>query len=203
MSWLSQTLYWITTGLLIPTVCLLLVCVVRALLLSGSTIAATLDRRRYASQLDSAFAERSFEGAGLSQLRIPPESPLGRTVQDLVELGDAPGQVQRILAQLEIAHSRSIGEARLLARVGPMLGLMGTLIPLGPALLGLAEGDLQSLAENMLVACATTVIGLLVGGLGFAVQQTRQRWAAEDLAHAEFAASLVEQEEIHAGQTDG
>lgn len=192
MSWLSQSLYWITTGLLVPTVCLLLVCVARALLLCGTTIAAALERRRYGDEVDGAFADPGYSKINLSNLQLPSQSPLGQTVNDLVELGEVAGQVQRVLAQLEISHSKRIGEARLLARVGPMLGLMGTLIPLGPALLGLAEGDLQSLAENMLVAFATTVIGLLVGGLGFAIQQTRQRWAAEDLARAQFAASLFE-----------
>ncbi len=192
MSWLSQALYWITTGLLIPTVCVLLVCVVRALLLLGTTIAAALDRRRYGPDIDAAFANPHFTPTELAGLSLPAQSPLRHTFSELIELGSVPSQVQRILAQLEITHSQRIAEARLLARVGPMLGLMGTLIPLGPALLGLAEGDLQSLAENMLVAFATTVIGLLVGGLGFAIQQARQRWAAEDTARAEFAASLFD-----------
>ena len=192
MSWLSQSLYWITTGLLIPTVCLLLVCVARAFLLCGSSIATALERRRFAQKIDTAFANPHYTASDLVALKLPSDAPLTQTLEELSNLGRVPGQVQRILAQLEIVHSKRISEARLLARVGPMLGLMGTLIPLGPALLGLAEGDLQSLAENMLVAFATTVIGLLVGGLGFAVQQSRQRWAAEDIAHAEFAASLFE-----------
>lgn len=194
MSWLSQSLYWITTGLLIPTVCLLLFCVVRAFFLCGTTIAAGLERRRYSDDVDTAFARPDYAWSDLADLQLPLASPFAQTRQELIALGAVPGQIPRILAQLEILHSKRIGEARLLARVGPMLGLMGTLIPLGPALLGLAEGDLQSLAENMLVAFATTVIGLLVGGLGFAIQQTRQRWAAQDMAHAEFAASLFDAE---------
>lgn len=195
MSLLSQSLYWITTGLLIPTVSLLLIFVVRALILSGTTIAAGLDRRRYSADIDRSFADPGFTRDTLAELRLPAGAPLAGTFRDFLALGGTPGQVQRILSQLEILHEKRIAETRLLARVGPMLGLMGTLIPLGPALLGLAEGDLGSLAENMLVAFATTVVGLLVGGLGFTMQQTRQRWAAEDLARAEFAAAAFTTED--------
>ena len=196
MSLLSQSLYWITTGLLIPIVSLLLIFVVRALILSGTTIAAGLDRRRYAAEVDRSFADPDFTRDTLTELRLPNSAPLARTLHDLLALGGNPGQIQRILSQLEILHEKRIAETRLLARVGPMLGLMGTLIPLGPALLGLAEGDLGSLAENMLVAFATTVVGLLVGGIGFTMQQTRQRWAAEDLAWAEFAAVAFTKEGV-------
>ena len=195
MSLLSQSLYWITTGLLIPTVSLLLIFVLRALILSGTTIAAGLDRRRYAAEIDRSFADPGFTKDALAELRLPDAAPLAGTFREFLALGNTPGQIQRILTQLEILHEKRIAETRLLARIGPMLGLMGTLIPLGPALLGLAEGDLGSLAENMLVAFATTVVGLLVGGLGFAMQQTRQRWAAEDLARAEFAATAIRGEQ--------
>lgn len=195
MSLLSQSLYWITTGLLIPTVCVLLIFVIRALILSGMTIAAGLDRRRYAGEIDRSFADPGFTKDTLAKLHLPDAAPLAGTFREFLTLGHTPGQTQRILSQLEILHEKRIAETRLLARIGPMLGLMGTLIPLGPALLGLAEGDLGSLAENMLVAFATTVVGLLVGGLGFAMQQTRQRWAAEDLARAEFAATAIRVEE--------
>lgn len=194
MALLSQLLYWITTGLLIPTVSLLIVLVVRALVLAGSTIATALDRRRYGSELDQALSAADVSRRVLTEIRLPKNAPLARTMADLDVLGSDTAQAQRILAALEIAHERRIADTRLLARVGPMLGLMGTLIPLGPALLGLAEGDLNALAENMLVAFATTVVGLMIGGIGFTLQQSRQRWAAEDMARAEFAATLCGRE---------
>lgn len=194
MALLSQLLYWITTGLLIPTVSLLIVLVVRALVLAGSTIGTALDRRRYGSELDQALSTADVSRRALTEIRLPKNAPLAKTIADLDALGADAAQAQRILAELEIAHERRIADTRLLARVGPMLGLMGTLIPLGPALLGLAEGNLNALAENMLVAFATTVVGLMIGGIGFTLQQSRQRWAAEDMARAEFAASLCGRE---------
>ncbi|MDE6307409.1 MAG: MotA/TolQ/ExbB proton channel family protein, partial [Bacteroidales bacterium] len=66
-------------------------------------------------------------------------------------------------------------------KIGPILGLMGTLIPMGPALLGLATGDVASMASNMQVAFATTVVGLIIGAVGFITLQARQRWVAGEM----------------------
>src|SRR5690606_6415373 len=71
---------------------------------------------------------------------------------------------------------RRIERADLLARVGPMLGLMGTLIPLGPGLAALGRGELEVLAEAVTVAFDTTVMGLLIGIVGFVLARLRRRW---------------------------
>ncbi len=71
-------------------------------------------------------------------------------------------------------------------KFGPMLGLMGTLIPMGPALVGLATGDIASMAYNMQVAFATTVVGMLVAGIGLATLQVRQRFYARSLNTLDF-----------------
>ncbi|MCB9763663.1 MAG: MotA/TolQ/ExbB proton channel family protein [Alphaproteobacteria bacterium] len=74
-----------------------------------------------------------------------------------------------------LARAR-IDRSDILARVGPMLGLMGTLIPLGPGLAALGRGDVAVLAQAVTVAFDTTVMGLLVGILGFATGRLRRRW---------------------------
>ena len=70
--------------------------------------------------------------------------------------------------------------------MGPILGLMGTLIPMGPALVGLATGDIASMAYNMQVAFATTVVGLVVSAIGFITQQAKERWAMHNLMILDF-----------------
>lgn len=74
------------------------------------------------------------------------------------------------------AGRNSIDRADLLARIGPMLGLMGTLIPLGPGLAALANGQLDVLAQAVTVAFNTTVLGLLIGIVGFMLGRLRRRW---------------------------
>ena len=68
-----------------------------------------------------------------------------------------------------------------LTRIAPMLGLMGTLIPLGPGLAALGEGELSILTTAMSVAFDTTVLGLLVGIIGFVAGRLRRRWYEQTL----------------------
>ena len=75
--------------------------------------------------------------------------------------------------------------------MGPILGLMGTLIPMGPALVGLASGNIASMAYNMQVAFATTVVGLVVSAIGFLTQQVKERWAVRDVTALEYLAEIV------------
>lgn len=71
---------------------------------------------------------------------------------------------------------RRIERADFITRIAPMLGLMGTLIPLGPGLAALGEGNIQILTTAMTVAFDTTVIGLLAGIFGFVLGRLRRRW---------------------------
>lgn len=82
---------------------------------------------------------------------------------------------------------RAIDRADLLARIGPMLGLMGTLIPLGPGLAALGNGQLDALAQAVTVAFNTTVMGLLIGILGFLLGRLRRRWYDAAMAQLEAA----------------
>ena len=75
-----------------------------------------------------------------------------------------------------------------------MLGLMGTLIPMGPALVGLATGDISAMAYNMQVAFATTVVGLLVAAIGVATLQVRQRWYAREANDLEYLVETLSHE---------
>lgn len=81
----------------------------------------------------------------------------------------------QIIAVEKLAAKR-IERTDFLTRIAPMLGLMGTLIPLGPGLSALGEGDLSVLTTAMSVAFDTTVLGLLVGIVGFIAGRLRRRW---------------------------
>ena len=86
---------------------------------------------------------------------------------------------------------RRIERSDFLARIAPMLGLMGTLIPLGPGLAALGEGELSILTTAMSVAFDTTVLGLLVGVSGFVMGRIRRRWYDELLTTMEADAHKV------------
>lgn len=122
------------------------------------------------------------------------------TVWALIELGILLAEYFRTLPSLrkkgairQVEHlaKRRIDHCDFLARIAPMLGLMGTLIPLGPGLAALGEGELTILATAVSVAFDTTVLGLLVGIAGFIMGRLRRRWYDELLSGIE--AKLVEQ----------
>ncbi|MDE6160688.1 MAG: MotA/TolQ/ExbB proton channel family protein, partial [Muribaculaceae bacterium] len=69
----------------------------------------------------------------------------------------------------------------------------GTLIPMGPALVGLAAGDIASMAYNMQVAFATTVVGLTISAIGFLTQQAKERVSMRILSILEFIAKNAEE----------
>lgn len=105
-------------------------------------------------------------------------------------LGERSGGLQRIVRAgdgelLARLACRRIDRADLIARVGPMLGLMGTLIPLGPGLSALGRGELDLLAQAVTVAFNTTVLGLLAGIVGFLLGRLRRRWYDAAMAQIE------------------
>lgn len=98
-------------------------------------------------------------------------------------LGERCGGLQRWhhlpLPVVQRLARRRVERIDLIARIGPMLGLMGTLIPLGPGLAALGEGNVQILGVAMRVAFDTTVLGLLTGVVGFVLGRLRRRWYDE------------------------
>ena len=110
-------------------------------------------------------------------------------------LGERFGGIQRLAATSGLVGLRQAGKRRIeradfITRIAPMLGLMGTLIPLGPGLAALGEGELTILTTAMTVAFDTTVIGLLAGIIGFVLGRMRRRWY--DAAMETYQANQVE-----------
>lgn len=69
--------------------------------------------------------------------------------------------------------------SELLARLAPMLGLLGTLIPLGPGIIALGQGDTYTLSTSLLTAFDTTIAGLVAAAFAIVVSSIRRRWYRE------------------------
>ncbi|HWH09585.1 MAG TPA: MotA/TolQ/ExbB proton channel family protein [Solirubrobacteraceae bacterium] len=121
----------------------------------------------------------------------------GMMVETLTELtaqyGEpaAPDRMAKCLADFDLASLQRLERTRLLVRFGPALGLMGTLIPLSPALAGLAKGDVTQLSNNLRVAFSVTVLGLLIGAVAFAISLVRDRFYAQDLSDLEYIVAAL------------
>lgn len=97
-----------------------------------------------------------------------------------------PIDAQRAVIDYDLYVSKRLDRVRLMVRAGPALGLMGTLIPLAPALAALGEGDPQVLADELQTAFAITVVGVAVGLIAFCVALFHERYFTKDLADLEF-----------------
>ena len=124
---------------------------------------AAADARAAAVTGDRITAAAALERVGWS---VPMAEVLGVIAYNAGLPGGEP-RIAKSLADFDFGSERRLERTRLLVRAGPALGLMGTLIPLSPALTGLAQGNVSRLSENLRVAFSVTVLGLLIGAVAF------------------------------------
>ena len=193
MNTISDIMFWISTGLLVPVIVLLILLFFRSLLLVGSFFGQYVSIRK----TDKLIREQ-METLHVNYVdhfaEILPEKSNSLVVMFMKRIlaeQQNKAQVQRFLANFEIAADKDLAISKTLTKLGPILGLMGTLIPMGPALVGLSTGDIASMAYNMQVAFATTVIGLVAGAIGFLTQQVKQRWYLQDMTNLECLVEVL------------
>lgn len=86
---------------------------------------------------------------------------------------------------LELRILKRLEGLRIVSRTAPMLGLVATMIPMGPALLALTRSDAQGVGENMVVAFSSVILALVAASLTFLVLTVRRRWLLQELRQFE------------------
>jgi len=191
MGLLTNVFYLISTALLIPCMLALLWCLSRALLLAGRALREHGVRRRQRTTL-AEFC-RALEAGQVDPNRLPRNGHLGPLLARLAETAGNPAITRRLVREGELVWKTDLERFRVLNRNGPALGLMGTLVPLGPALVGLAAGDLESLSNNLIIAFATTVVGLLVAVIASSLSSVKKRWYQADAILLNFTTDRLAQ----------
>lgn len=103
-------------------------------------------------------------------------------------------RIESVLQENEMRTARLLDITKVFIRLGPMVGLMGTLIPIGGALLSLSVGDITEMSNGLIIAFSTTVIGLVVGGVAYVISVVRERWYESDMKAMEFLAEMIVRE---------
>jgi biopolymer transport protein ExbB/TolQ len=194
---LVEVLYRIASGLLLPVLLTLVVLTAATLLALGGLLREVRERRAAAAGWRRFLADLRAGGQKapgrlfpFEFYELPLNGYVGRFREETALLHDNPLGMQKCLDDLEIDITRRLAQLALATRVGPMLGLVGTLIPLGPALTGLATGHMEVLAGNLIIAFTTTVFGILIGGFAYAISLVRRTWYEQDLSDLEFLVAV-------------
>lgn len=194
-------LYTFSASLLYPVIIVLLAMVVYSLVLIGEFLSEYAKRRRDTENLELC-CNLAQEHVNSHELRKAAGS-LRNIEQNLMVTAFAASAASHLEKNMvpaiewlsqdyEIMMSKRLEQTRIVATIAPMLGLMGTLIPLGPALIGLSQGNIEQLANNLMIAFATTVVGLFAGTIGYVLTQVRKRWYWQDMADIDYILDTLE-----------
>ncbi|MDH7578794.1 MAG: MotA/TolQ/ExbB proton channel family protein [Bacillota bacterium] len=183
---LKEAMHQLSAILLVPTIAVLLFFICFTVVELGSLLVEWLVSRRTALTDVSELVKKikmSKDAAELERLLV--ESRMLRRQKEAlsallaqVELPHAAWEAlaRRMLTREELFYTKIVTKTELVARLGPMLGLMATLIPLGPGLIALSQGDTKKLAESLLTAFDATVLGLASAAIAYFISRVRRRW---------------------------
>jgi hypothetical protein len=189
---LETFLYLISSVLLFPVIAGLALLVGWIVISFGAFLREWLERRR------NVFAP-------LERYRTRLAGALETPDREHLDL-----EMERLLQTAELAQITSLDRVRFVIRVGPALGLMGTLIPMGISLSSLAQGDLPKMAGSMVTAFTTVVVGLACSIAAYLMSLAKEKWVRADLREMEYlteatlrdrlgkSAALADEERGHA-----
>ena len=169
---LETYLYVVSTGLFCPVMIGLVLLTFWMVFSLGALLREFLDRRKGRSAAQATF-----------QRALDAEVSDCQAVRD----GHVDIRLERLLQAAELRLLKSLDRVSFAVRVGPALGLMGTLIPMGIALSSLAQGNLPKMAQSMVTAFTATVVGLACGVAAYLMALVREKWVKEDMREMECA----------------
>jgi biopolymer transport protein ExbB/TolQ len=183
---LTGSLDVISQSLTIPVLVILLVIVIISIISLGGLIAEYTSRRKVPVgvirdliyEINSATSTEDLRNK-ISNANIPKAQKKALTeIANSEGLGkDSREALARKLFEFEEEKTlKSLQKTDIITRIGPTLGLMGTLIPMGPGLAALGAGDINTLASSLTVAFNTTIVGIGSGALCYVIGKIRSGW---------------------------
>ncbi|WP_085300331.1 MotA/TolQ/ExbB proton channel family protein [Cognaticolwellia mytili] len=165
---IEQTMYQLSDFFMAPVLCLIALLFIYSLFATGQFFSQTMQRRRhYKSFLQLLNSELGSNQA--LKLNGYPMASLANEVPNISQ------------DQLDVAALKELEGVRNVSRLAPMLGLIATMIPMGPALKSLADGNIQGISENLIVAFSAVIFGLIIASITFWIASIKKRWMVEEL----------------------
>ena len=193
MELISKALFWVANSLLIPDIIILLLLLGRSIILLGSFYNQyTIKRKNDNLLLDKI---KNLSPTTIEDLRnsLPTQdnSLFVKYLRDILNTPPSEAYSDFMLSNFENEADKDISLSKMLSKMGPILGLIGTLIAMSPALVGLSSGDIGGMAYNMQVVFATTVVGLVISAVGIITLQFKQRWYAKDVNNLDYVSRIL------------
>ncbi|WP_296888561.1 MotA/TolQ/ExbB proton channel family protein [uncultured Methanobrevibacter sp.] len=197
---LTSLIHIISESLLTPVVILLIIFVVLVILCLGGFINERISRKPIEPDefekliRDISFADSPSEieeyvnKSGLFDWQKNVLVKISKNYD--IGINARKALASELISSEETRLIKNTNKTDILVKLGPILGLLGTLIPLGPGLAALGSGDITTLAESLTIAFDTTVTGLAVGGLGYLISKFKKQWYESDLIDVETLAEV-------------
>ena len=180
-----DTLRLIAGSLQIPTIIILLLLILLTIIMLGGFIVELFTERRVLKVSIPELVD-SLHGKSIREVEeIIDNSGLLKkqkeAYQEVVKRTALPDDLREALARQmaadeEYRYRRTVKVTDLIARIAPMFGLMGTLIPLGPGLIALGQGDTKTLSDSLMIAFDATIAGLVSGAVSYFISGIRKSW---------------------------
>ena len=177
----------IASGLQIPTIIILLLLIALTVVLLGSLVVEYFTERKQLQQsipelIDAMQGKDSRELAAIIEnsglLQRQKDAVLEVVKRDALPMDTRVALAKKLLLDEEKHYLGRVRISDLIAKVAPMFGLMGTLIPLAPGLIALGQGDTKTLSDSLLIAFDTTVAGLISAAVSLLISSVRKSWYA-------------------------
>ncbi|MCK9152047.1 MotA/TolQ/ExbB proton channel family protein [Methanobacterium alcaliphilum] len=198
---LGSALHVISQSLLIPVIVGLLLFMAYAIITFGGMISEYSSRIKTSpKEIEDILKAISNPPTPENILEVVEKSALPQgqktILNDLANTQNMGSESREALARKlveneEIKAMKGIEKTDIVTRLGPTLGLMGTLIPMGPGLAALGSGDINTLAQAIIIAFDTTVVGLAAGGIAYVVSKIRRRWYEEYISNLDTLVDSV------------
>ena len=194
----QTALYTISTALLYPVVILLMLLCLWLMVYAGGFMAEMVKRRRLRTDRHVADYMEEMQQTRQVPSELARHLPTGVVAYarelGAIVLGEGrfcEERVEELNQRKEHALAREVDKIRLVVRIGPSLGLMGTLIPMGTGLAGLTQGNMAQLSSSLILAFTTTVVGLALGITAHFFSVVKERWVTEDMRHINLITEAV------------
>ncbi|NTW28213.1 MAG: transporter [Coriobacteriia bacterium] len=198
--YLRDMLHLVSQSMLVPVMALLIALIAFSLFHVGSVIAEFFTERRHFKVVMPKLVNAIHDADGGGLTGVIEDSGLLRKQKDaLITLADnidLPDDDLYALAKSSVfetnaRYEKTLSHMNLSVKIAPMLGLMGTLIPLGPGVVALGQGDTATLSKSLLIAFDGTVTGLVIAIVCMAVVTLRKRWYGAYMVSLESAATCI------------